>query len=100
MKLQLIDLAIASSGSIALGIALWQANVKPLVKKEIVTVTPVVTKEEVVEKHTTNEDLLAIHNNPARVAEYVKKCALRNRKVLPTDYIIYCINCGENIKVA
>lgn len=101
MKLELLDLALATSGAVAFGSILWYTTVRPLVKKELVIVTPSVTKEEVVvEKHTTNEDLLNIHNNPARVAEYVKKCERRNRKILPSDYILYCINCGENIKVA
>ena len=101
MKLELLDLTICASGTLVLGASLWYTLVTPMVRKEkqLVTVTPIVPVMKEV-KHVTNEELLAYHNNPARVAEYVKMCAMKNRKVLVGDYMKYCINVGETIKVA
>ncbi len=101
MKLELLDLTICATGALALGMVLWYTTVVPMTRKEkhLVTVTPSVTvKEEV--KHVTNEELLSYHNNPARVAEYVKMCTMKNRKILVGDYMKYCINVGETITVA
>lgn len=99
MKLQLLDLAIATSGTLVLAASVWYTVVTPMVRKELVTVTPTLpVKEE--EKVYGWKDLMEVHPNTARVAEYIKMCAMKNRKVLPGDYTKYCINCGETIKVA
>lgn len=101
MKLELLDLTICASGALALGMVLWYTTVVPMTRKEkqLVTVTPAVTfKEE--EKVYTWQDLMNIHPNAARVAEYIKMCGMKNRKILVGDYMKYCINVGETIKVA
>lgn len=90
MELTVLDLASCVIVSIVVGALLWKTQIKD----EVMTI---VVEEK---KHITNEDLLAVHNKPARVTEYVKKCANRNREILVGDYIKYCVNCGETIQVA